>query len=115
MSLNKTNLSLAIACAVLAIPTFLQLRSEAETFVDVARIPLMFDGFTSDNVGSFVLGKPKNQQPEPAPNAAKPAFATKALVRIAAPQKSSRAPAAFASADSDGATETVSLLSSPAS
>lgn len=79
MSLNKTNLSLAIACAVLAIPTFLQLRSEAETFVDVARIPLMFDGFTSDNVGSFVLGKPKNQQPEPAPNAAKPAVAYKQL------------------------------------
>ena len=63
MSFNKSNLSLAVACAALAIPTFLQLRAEAETFVDVARIPLMFDGFTADNVGSFVLGKPLAEQP----------------------------------------------------
>ena len=37
MSFNKSNLSLAVACAALAIPTFLQLRAEAETFVDVVR------------------------------------------------------------------------------
>ena len=62
MSLNKSNLVLAVACAALAVPTYLQLRSEAEIFVDVSRIPLMFDGFTADNVGSVLLGAPKPQQ-----------------------------------------------------
>ena len=79
MSFNKSNLSLAVACAALAIPTFLQLRAEAETFVDVARIPLMFDGFTADNVGSFVLGKPLAEQPERQPNSAQPKVAYRQL------------------------------------
>lgn len=68
MSLNKSNIALGVLCAALAVPTFLQLQSESETFVDVARIPLMFDGFTADNVGSVVLGKPKNDQPAPQSN-----------------------------------------------
>lgn len=67
MSYSKSNLALGVLCAALAVPTFLQLRSESETFVDVARIPLMFDGFTADNVGSIVLGEPKDEQPEPPP------------------------------------------------
>ncbi|MGC6489442.1 MAG: DUF4340 domain-containing protein [Planctomycetota bacterium] len=65
MSMNKSNVLLAIACAALAVPTYLQLSSEAETFVDVSRIPLMFDGFTADNVGSIVLGAPREQPAAP--------------------------------------------------
>ncbi|MCK5942815.1 MAG: DUF4340 domain-containing protein [Planctomycetes bacterium] len=65
MSIKRSNTVLGVLCAVLAVPTLLQLRSEAETFVDVGRIPLMFDGFTADNVGSIVLGRPKDEQPEP--------------------------------------------------
>ena len=58
MSLTKSNITMAILCAALAVPTALQLRSEAESFVDVGRIPLMFDGFTADNVGSVQLAQP---------------------------------------------------------
>ena len=41
-------------------------QGEADAFVDIGDIPLLFDGFTSDNVGSIVLGQPKDEQP-PAP------------------------------------------------
>jgi len=76
MSLSKSNIALGIVCAVLAVPTFLQLQSETENFVDVARIPLMFDGFTSDNIGSIVLAQPLEEQPEAgAPSAQQPAVA----------------------------------------
>ncbi len=67
MSLNKSNLVLGAACLVLAVPTLLQLRAEVEDFVDVGRIPLMFDGFTTDNVGAVLLDRPKSEQPAPPP------------------------------------------------
>jgi hypothetical protein len=67
VNLAKTNVALAIAAAVLAIPTWLQLRGEAGTFTDIARIPLLFDGFTADNVGHVNLGQPKAAPPAPDP------------------------------------------------
>lgn len=72
MSLHKSNLVLVIACAALAVPTALQLNSEAETFVDISRIPLMFDGFTADNVGSIVLGAPRQPGDDEEPAGPKP-------------------------------------------
>ncbi len=72
MSLTKSNLALGAVCLVLAVPTLLQLSSEVEDFVDVGRIPLMFDGFTADNVGSIVLGMPKEDQPAPPPGGKQP-------------------------------------------
>jgi hypothetical protein len=65
MNLNRRNLLLAIAAGVLAIPTLLQLRADAETFVDISRVPLLFDGFTVDNVGSLRIRLPKKEQPPP--------------------------------------------------
>ncbi|HZN39313.1 MAG TPA: DUF4340 domain-containing protein [Planctomycetota bacterium] len=67
MNLAKQNLVLGIAAILLAVPTWLQLTSEAESFKDIARIPLLFDGFTSDNVGQILLGQPKKEQPPPDP------------------------------------------------
>lgn len=63
MSLIKSNITMAVLCVALAVPTALQLQSEAESFVDVGRIPLMFDGFTADNVGSVQLAQPLDGQP----------------------------------------------------
>lgn len=68
MTLVKANLVLLAVAAALAVPTWLQLRSEAEVFTDVARIPLLFDGFTSDNVNTIVLAVPKKEQPPTEPN-----------------------------------------------
>ena len=56
MNLSKQNLALLVAAAVLAVPTVLQLRKETEIFKDIATIPLLFDGFTSDNVGQVLMG-----------------------------------------------------------
>ena len=42
MNLMSRNIVLGIVCLVLAIPTALQLYADADTFVDVGRIPLMF-------------------------------------------------------------------------
>ena len=67
MSFAKSNVVLLIVAAVLAVPTAFQLSSEVESFVDYARIPLMFDGFTEENVGAIVIGKPKEEQPAPNP------------------------------------------------
>ncbi|MBL8729915.1 MAG: DUF4340 domain-containing protein [Planctomycetes bacterium] len=67
MNLAKSNVVLLVAAVVLAVPTWLQLRSEAEVFTDISRIPLLFDGFTPDNVGQVLLGKPKAEQPPPDP------------------------------------------------
>jgi len=75
MSLIKSNVILAAAVAALAIPTALQLHSEAESFVDVGRVPLMFEGFTADNVGSVVLGAPQEASPQQPAGAAKQAVA----------------------------------------
>lgn len=80
MSRNKSNLALAVACAALAVPTFLQLSSEVEIFVDVSRIPLMFDGFTADNVGSVLLGEPRPAAGAEQPAASQPAVAYDQLV-----------------------------------
>lgn len=67
MNLVKSNLVLLSVTGVLGVFTTLQLWSESESFVDYSRIPLMFDGFTEDNVGFVTIGKPKEQQPDPNP------------------------------------------------
>ncbi|MGK0302615.1 MAG: hypothetical protein ACI89X_003500 [Planctomycetota bacterium] len=69
MNLKSRNLVLGVVCLVLAIPTALQLYDDADTFVDVGRIPLMFQGFTSDNAGVVLIAEPKAQQPERPANA----------------------------------------------
>jgi hypothetical protein len=68
MNLAQRNVLLAALAAVLAIPTVLQLRRDAETFVDLASVPLLFDGFTADNVMYVTLAQPKKEQPQPDPN-----------------------------------------------
>ncbi len=68
MNVAKSNVVLLVAAVVLAVPTWLQLRSEAEVFTDIGRIPLLFDGFTADNAGQVLLAKPKAEQPPPDPN-----------------------------------------------
>lgn len=69
MNLTKSNVVLAVLAAGLAVPTFLQLQKDRATFVDVARVPLLFDGFTADNCGRITLRQPKADQPtaEPQP------------------------------------------------
>lgn len=67
MNLAKSNVVLLVAAVALAVPTWLQLRREAEVFTDVAAIPLLFDGFTADNAGSVLLAQPKKEQPPPDP------------------------------------------------
>jgi hypothetical protein len=67
MNLAKPNVILLAAAVLLAVPTWLQLSSDAESFKDIARIPLLFDGFTSDNVGQILIGQPKKEQPPPDP------------------------------------------------
>ncbi len=69
MNFRKTNLVLLVLAGALAVPVTLQLLSEAESFVDMSRIPLLFDGFTQDNVGSIAIGTPKKEQPAPNPQA----------------------------------------------
>jgi len=72
MNMTTRNAVLGVVCLVLAVPTFLQLNSEADTFVDLERIPLMFRGFTSENAGKILLAMPKAEQPAAAPNANEP-------------------------------------------
>ncbi|MCA8967389.1 MAG: DUF4340 domain-containing protein [Planctomycetes bacterium] len=67
MNLSRANLILLVAAVALAVPTWLQLQRDGGAFTDVADIPLMFDGFTSDNVGSVLLAQPKAEQPQPDP------------------------------------------------
>lgn len=67
MNLNKRNVVLLVVAAALAVPTTLQLRSDRESFVDLGKVPLLFDGFTADNVGTILIGKPKKEQPAPNP------------------------------------------------
>ena len=69
MNLTKANLVLAITTVVLAVPTWMTLRRDLENFVDVADVPRLFAGFTTDNVATLALGKPKDPQPDvqPAP------------------------------------------------
>ena len=63
MNLMRSNFVLAGIAAVLLVPTGLQLAADADTFVDVGNIPLLFDGFTVDNVGQLLLAQPKKEQP----------------------------------------------------
>jgi len=63
MNLARANVFLLVAAAVLAVPTWLQIRRDGDAFTDIARIPLLFDGFTSDNVGFVNIGQPKKEQP----------------------------------------------------
>ena len=69
MNLAKSNLILAGAAVVLAIPTTFTLLGEREFFADISERPRMFDGFTDGNVAQIVLGVPKDPQPAPPPNA----------------------------------------------
>lgn len=81
MNLNKSNAVLAVLAAALAVPTWLQLRRDAETFVDLGAVPLLFDGFTADNVATITVAMPKKEQPPPDANAAdKPRVAYDQLV-----------------------------------
>lgn len=63
----KSNVTLLVIAGVLAIPTGIQLYSDAESFVDYSRIPLMFDGLTTENVGVIQIAVPKDEQPAPNP------------------------------------------------
>ncbi len=67
MNLNRSNAILAIAALALSVPTWLTLRGDLEAFVDVTQVPKLFEGFTADNVAAVALGKPKDPQPEVAP------------------------------------------------
>ncbi|MBX3463019.1 MAG: DUF4340 domain-containing protein [Planctomycetes bacterium] len=67
MNLAKSNLFLVVAAGVLAVPTVLQWQREAEVFTDVSRIPLLFDGFTAENVGQVLLAQPKGEPPPAEP------------------------------------------------
>lgn len=67
MNLNRSNAILAVAALALAVPTWLTMRGELESFVDMAQVPKMFEGFTADNVAAVALGKPKDPQPEVVP------------------------------------------------
>ncbi len=64
MNLMSRNIVLGVLALVLAIPTFLQLRADADTFIDIGRIPLMFQGFTSDNAGAVLIAQPRAEQPK---------------------------------------------------
>ncbi|MFO1077767.1 MAG: DUF4340 domain-containing protein [Planctomycetota bacterium] len=63
MNLTKANIVLLVAAAALAIPTGMQVAGDAESFVDYERVPLLFDGFTADNVGFVQMSIPKKEQP----------------------------------------------------
>jgi hypothetical protein len=67
MNLAQRNVALLAAAVALAVPTTLQLLADAESFVDINRIPLLFDGFTAENCGSIAIGQPKKEQPPPNP------------------------------------------------
>lgn len=68
MNLNRSNLILLVAAAALAVPTWLQVQRDGGVFTDVGQIPLLFDGFTSDNVGTVLLAQPKAEQPAADPS-----------------------------------------------
>ncbi|MCA8948291.1 MAG: DUF4340 domain-containing protein [Planctomycetes bacterium] len=72
MNFAKANIALLVVTAALAVPTGMQLWSDAESFVDYSRIPLMFDGFTPENVGTILIAKPKSEEEQPKPNPQKP-------------------------------------------
>ena len=59
MNLVKSNLILGGLAVGLLVPTMMTLSNERELFKDIARIPLMFDGFSADNTAAVVIGVPK--------------------------------------------------------
>jgi len=67
MNLAQRNVALLVVALALAVPTTVQLLADAESFVDINRIPLLFDGFTAENCGSIAIGQPKKEQPPPNP------------------------------------------------
>lgn len=68
MNLSMRNVVLAVLAGALAVPTWLQLQQDADSFVDFAKVPLMFDGFTADNVTFVTLAQPKKEQPPQDPS-----------------------------------------------
>ncbi len=73
MNLARRNVMLAVLAAALAVPTTLQLRRDADSFVDISTVPLLFDGFTADQVAFITLAQPKAEQPPLDPNNPQPA------------------------------------------
>lgn len=69
MNVAKSNLILAGAAVVLAVPTALTLSSERELFKDVSRIPHLFEGFNEDTIAAVVLAAPKPKAEPPAEQA----------------------------------------------
>jgi len=67
MNLVRANAVLAVLAAVLAVPTFLQLQSDAEQSVRGPTVPPLFDGFTADTVNVVAIALPKKEQPPPNP------------------------------------------------
>jgi hypothetical protein len=68
MNLVRRNAVLAVLAVVLAVPTALQLRRDADTFVDLATVPLLYDGFTADTAQLITIALPKKEQPVPEPS-----------------------------------------------
>ncbi len=64
MNLVKANLILGGVAVALLVPTLMTLASERELYKDIAGVPLMFDGYSTDNVAALVLATPKEEQPE---------------------------------------------------
>lgn len=64
MNLRKANVWLAGSAALLAVPTLCQLSRDGGTTIDVGAMPLMFDGFTAENVGRVLVRRPKAEQPK---------------------------------------------------
>ena len=62
MNMTRKNVLLAALACGLAIPTWVQLKAEAEVFVDLGDVPRMFEGFTTDNVGAVLLAQPQAEQ-----------------------------------------------------
>ncbi len=67
MNLVRANAVLAVLAAVLAVPTFLQLQSDAAAGVADPTVPPLFDGFTADTVNVVAIALPKKEQPPPNP------------------------------------------------
>lgn len=82
MNLTKSNVVLAVLAAALAVPTWLQLQQDRATFVDVGRVPLLFDGFTAENVGRITLRVPKAEQPPAETEGQQPKVAYDELVFV---------------------------------
>jgi len=72
MNLTRANTVLAVLAAVLAVPTFLQMQSDAAAGVADPTVPPLFDGFTADTVAVVTIALPKKEQPPPNPQNPQP-------------------------------------------